>query len=289
MAKAARTSAEFVNNAASYIGTPYVWGGASPSGFDCSGLVEYVLSSMGVKGVPRTSEEQYAWAKPVTVNNLQAGDLIFMNFPGEVSPGHVLIYAGNGRAIHAPQPGADVQTVAFQPKAKGASEWGGTIVGYGRVPGLTYTGVPNGDTSSAGKSIYQQPARPGTQQTADSGDYAGLWHYVNPLNIPGEVAHAGESALSHIPIIGGIVSGLTNLPGDISGIAQGIGEGFKFLVWLLSPKHWAMMAEVLVGVALVALGIVWLGGGEAPDIPLPFALGKLGKLGKAAGAAAAVE
>jgi len=109
-------------------GYPYVYGGTSPAGFDCSGLVQYVLQTLGVKGVPRTSEEQYAWAEKIDKSDLAPGDLVFAQFPGDnASPGHVGIYIGNGMVESAEDPAAGVGTSSL-------SSWGSAIVGYGRVP-----------------------------------------------------------------------------------------------------------------------------------------------------------
>jgi hypothetical protein len=140
----AATSTDFVQEASSFIGTPYVWGGHSPKGFDCSGLVQYSLQKLGLRNVPRTSERQWAWVDRVSSENVEAGDLVFFHFPGEDGAGHVAIFAGAGKrgrggsVIQAPKAGEDVQRVPFTPLPAGSSEWGGRIVGYGRVPGLSY-------------------------------------------------------------------------------------------------------------------------------------------------------
>ena len=101
-----------VDSARKYLGTPYVWGGTSPSGFDCSGFVQYVLAENG-KSVPRTTQEQFAGGQAVDKSNLQAGDLVFYNWQGGTDATHVGIYEGNGKMIHAPHSGDVVKEVDF--------------------------------------------------------------------------------------------------------------------------------------------------------------------------------
>jgi cell wall-associated NlpC family hydrolase len=88
-----------VGIAMGYLGTPYVWGGASPSGFDCSGFVMYVYSQVGIS-LPHSSYAQYGYGSPVSLSQLQAGDLVFFD-----GLGHVGIYVGGGTFIHAPHTG----------------------------------------------------------------------------------------------------------------------------------------------------------------------------------------
>lgn len=105
------TGADVVNTAAHFEGTPYVWGGSTPRGFDCSGLVQYVYAQLGIN-MPRTSQVQANVGTPVaSLSNAQSGDLLFFaGSDGTASaPGHVGIYVGNGEMIDAPYTGTSVQ------------------------------------------------------------------------------------------------------------------------------------------------------------------------------------
>jgi cell wall-associated NlpC family hydrolase len=96
-----QSSSSIVNIAKQYIGVPYVYGGASPSGFDCSGLTSYVYAQAGIS-IPRTASAQQSAATPVS--NPQPGDLVFFGYPAY----HVGIYVGNGMMIDSPKPGTSV-------------------------------------------------------------------------------------------------------------------------------------------------------------------------------------
>lgn len=112
-ADAAKTGS-VVSLAKQYIGTPYVWGGESPTGFDCSGLLQYVWGKNGVN-IPRTTYAQFTSGSPIAKGQLQAGDAVFFkgsdskNVNGQILPGHVGLYIGNGKFIEAPHTGAKVQ------------------------------------------------------------------------------------------------------------------------------------------------------------------------------------
>ena len=93
-----------LNQGKKFIGTPYVWGGTSPKGFDCSGLVHYLYQKQGVS-IPRNSREQFS-RLPVA-SNPQPGDLVFFRRNGTIN--HVGLYLGGGKMLHAPQTGAKVR------------------------------------------------------------------------------------------------------------------------------------------------------------------------------------
>jgi hypothetical protein len=144
------TGAQIVAAIEKFAGYKYVLGGDSPStGFDCSGLVQYALTSLGVKGVPRTSEEQYAWATPISSNQLSPGDLVFAQFPGDgTSPGHVGVYVGGGQVFSAQNPSLGIGLASL-------SSWGSNVVGYGAVPG---TATASGATQQATLTSATSPA-----------------------------------------------------------------------------------------------------------------------------------
>jgi cell wall-associated NlpC family hydrolase len=112
--------AAIIDIADNYGGVPYVRGGSTPKGFDCSGFTSYVFAQLGVD-LPRTSESQYALADRVSFEDRQVGDLMFWANSGGVH--HVGIYAGDGMMWDSPRPGRRVGKISI---------WGDPT--YGRVP-----------------------------------------------------------------------------------------------------------------------------------------------------------
>jgi len=97
---------EVVAIAQRYLGIPYLWGGASPkTGFDCSGLTLYVYAQVGIQLSHGATDQQHA-SKPVPLNALQPGDLVFYGNAGYSY--HVAIYVGGGQVIEAPRTGSVV-------------------------------------------------------------------------------------------------------------------------------------------------------------------------------------
>jgi len=105
------------------VGVPYRWGGASPtSGFDCSGLVYWAYGRLGIE-LPHSSYALYGLGRRVSRSRMKAGDLLF--FAGL---GHMGMYLGRGRMVHAPQSGRTVEVVRLR-----GSHYGSRLVGARRI------------------------------------------------------------------------------------------------------------------------------------------------------------
>jgi len=127
-----------VSIAAQYLGVPYVWAGATPSGFDCSGLVQYVFAQLGIS-LPHNTVAQ--WHDPIAVSvprdALQPGDLVFFN-----RLDHVGIYIGGGYFIDAPHTGTDVRIDSL------SDGWyASNYDGAKRILGVQTSGVPQAGTA----------------------------------------------------------------------------------------------------------------------------------------------
>jgi cell wall-associated NlpC family hydrolase len=98
-----------------FLGTPYKWGGTKPGGFDCSGLLQYVMAEHGVH-IPRTTYDQFQTGTKVNPAHLQPGDAVFFNGSDAKNglPGHVGMYIGGGKFIEAPHTGAVVRISNLQ-------------------------------------------------------------------------------------------------------------------------------------------------------------------------------
>ncbi|WHY76927.1 NlpC/P60 family protein [Neobacillus sp. WH10] len=98
-AEAASTGESVTEIALDYIGVPYLWGGSSPSGFDCSGFTSYTYKQAGVS-LPRTTADQYTKGQPVSKNSLKKGDLVFFS-TYKAGASHVGISLGGDKFVHA--------------------------------------------------------------------------------------------------------------------------------------------------------------------------------------------
>ncbi|MGI8751081.1 MAG: LysM peptidoglycan-binding domain-containing protein [Acidimicrobiales bacterium] len=106
------------------VGKPYVYGGAGPSSYDCSGLVTYAYAAAGVT-LAHYTVSQYSSTTPVSGSQLSSGDLVFYNTGSGAQPGHVAIYVGAGKVVSANRPGTFVQTQSLS--------YDGTATGFRRV------------------------------------------------------------------------------------------------------------------------------------------------------------
>ena len=125
--RAGRSSAarSIIGNALQYIGVPYVFGGTSPYGFDCSGFTQYAFSAAGYN-LPRMADSQYYAFRKVSSGNLQPGDLVFFSTYAS-GASHVGIYVGNGQFIHAGT------STGVTVSALWEGYWGARYIGAARV------------------------------------------------------------------------------------------------------------------------------------------------------------
>lgn len=122
---------EVVALARAYVGeTPYVWGGTTPAGFDCSGLVQYCYRKIGID-LPRTSRTQYrvgGYIPPNRLDLLRPGDLVFFGRDGDPRRvHHVAIFSGNGMMVHAPQTGEMVSETSLLNRIAARGDYVGAV------------------------------------------------------------------------------------------------------------------------------------------------------------------
>lgn len=219
------TGADFLNEARKFIGDPYVYGGAGPTNFDCSGLVQYALEQLGLKNIPRTSEQQWAWSAKISKQDLQPGDLIFSQWPGDgASPGHVAIYAGGGQLIEAPKPGESVHQVAFD---EGYQKY---VTGYGRVPGTGgFVQAPSGGGNSGG-----------SQGTSFLDKLGALTPGVSLVS---DVANSIYTTMSPV----------TQVFNDVGNALE---TAMHAVLWLVNPMNWVRIIAGIVGGASLFVGAI---------------------------------
>lgn len=131
-ASAADTAADIGLN---YIGVPYVWGGTTPSGFDCSGFTSYTYKQAGVS-LPRTAADQYTKGTAVSKSNLKKGDLVFFS-TYKAGASHVGIYLNDNKFVHASSNGVKVSSL-------GESYYANSYIGSKRVDNNGYWSYSGG-------------------------------------------------------------------------------------------------------------------------------------------------
>lgn len=104
-------SQEIMIQSMGLVGTPYRWGGSSTAtGFDCSGMIQYIYKTALGVNLPRTARDMAAASRRIPDSRLKPGDLVFFNTSKRTKYSHVGIYIGNGEFIHAPSSGKTIQT-----------------------------------------------------------------------------------------------------------------------------------------------------------------------------------
>lgn len=191
------TEVESIAKAAGY---KYVYGGTTKAGYDCSGLIYAALQGLGYTNVPRTSEAQWAWVQSthntVTASQLQPGDLVFAQFPGDnASPGHVGIYIGNNQVYSAEDPSQGIGVASL-------SSWAGNIVGYGKIPAESTTASASltSDVTGLGGILSWPGQITGFFSDADTFVTKLAW-----IVEPGSWLRIGSFAIAILLLIGAIV------------------------------------------------------------------------------------
>jgi len=139
------SGADIVNYLKQYMGTPYVWGGEDPSGFDCSGLMVWGFNHFGIS-LPRVTYDQINKGQAISMSGLRVGDLIFFDTDRSIAgPDHVGIYAGDGKMLHTPRPGKSVEIVSIT-----SGYYMDRFMGGRRISGVVASGANSSDWAMPG-------------------------------------------------------------------------------------------------------------------------------------------
>lgn len=131
---------DIVNYLLQFKGTPYVWGGSQPGGFDCSGLMQYGFAHFGIN-LNRTTYDQIGQGQAINIKGLRPGDLVFFDTDkGTSGPDHVGIYMGDGKMFHTPRPGKSAEIVDMT-----SGYYMDRFMGGRRIAGVQSTGAKVGD------------------------------------------------------------------------------------------------------------------------------------------------
>lgn len=144
----ATSGQDIVDYLLQFKGTPYVWGGSDPSGFDCSGLIQYGFAHFGIK-LPRVTYDQIGQGTPISMKGLRPGDLVFFDTDkGIAGPDHVGIYMGNGKMFHTPRPGKSAEIVDMT-----QGYYMDRFMGGRRIDGVSAVGSSSDDVASKAEQV----------------------------------------------------------------------------------------------------------------------------------------
>lgn len=204
---------DLVARAKRKLGDAYVYGATGPNTFDCSGLMQETYGEVGIK-IPRTSEEQWRFGSAVSVDQLQAGDLVFTagSDGTAANPGHVGMYDGAGGVIQAPHTGANVQITPLKdfgatgyrrmPGVAGGASVGGSIVGIG---GDAVGAVGSAISGTFGGSLFSFPDQIVGAFTDIDRVFTELYHEFALFTQPSTWIRIGAGLFGFVFLIGGLV------------------------------------------------------------------------------------
>ena len=224
------------------LGDPYVYGGTSPSGFDCSGLVQYVFNELGVS-LPRTSSAQYAAVTHISASPSSPppiGSLVFANFPGidtGPSPGHVGIYVGGGQVLSAEDPASGVGLSSL-------ASWGSNIVGYGQAPGTSAGGTVQGIQGNV----------PGVSAAGSTASGA----------VSGSSSTTGTTNTAPDPL------GVSKLLAPVTGLVKDMAVALDYILGMFGRgQGWRLVFTALMVAAGVGAWKCLAAVGMVPDVSVP--------------------
>lgn len=161
---------DIVNYLLQFKGTPYVWGGSDPSGFDCSGLMQYGFKHFGID-LNRTTYDQIGQGQAIGMKGLRPGDLVFFDTDKNTAgPDHVGIYMGDGKMFHTPRPGKAAEIVDMT-----QGYYMDRFMGGRRMDGVTSSGASSSDGPAPQEQVKLSPE----EQAANYG-----WSFAFLSSIP---------------------------------------------------------------------------------------------------------
>lgn len=266
------SGASLVAYAKKFLGVPYVWGGTTPKGFDCSGLMQYVYKHFNIN-LPRTSQEQAKVGKGVSASQLQLGDLIISDWGGGYAS-HVGMYIGAGKLIEAPRTGVPVRIISLDSNYKkhvntyrrvsGVSGGSTTVqtASWG-IPGLPGSLSLSDITGMAGKLEKLITAGGGTIQVPLPGGGTIPLPLDEAKKLLGLLNKAGGDAAGDVTGgIGDALSGILNFPSEIIGFFRDATDSLetlgKFFIAFTYPSTWVRIACGWFGAFFLFVGVFFL-------------------------------